>query len=261
MATSKGAEKDAGQTQATGNIISAIAQDADKDIGLTAISNYFNNKNAKRTAQENIDTVNAQNAAVSSAIKDYYTNNATSQNTSSADVDSYYNAIRNYNPNDYVYDFDEFDYDKTVDDFYNPNKDKIIDATAKTTQQTASGAGIGRGTGAATKIATDVADKNEALYNDALTQYNTDKASEYNEWSDYINKNQNKLNSLSQATNTQITNLGTVANAVNQNEQNEFEDTLGAQINANTAYNTAKAAKDNSGTADSGVFGIVSNLF
>jgi len=260
MAT-KGAEKDAGQTQATGNIISAIAQDADKDIGLTAISNYFNNKNAKRTAQENIDTVNAQNAAVSSAIKDYYTNNATSQNTSSADVDSYYNAIRNYNPNDYVYDFDEFDYDKNVEDFYNPNKNALIDQTAKTTQQTAAGSGLGRGTGAATAIATDVANKNEQLYANALNQYNTDRAQNYNEYSDYIANNQNKLKALSDATNTQLTNLGTVSNAVTQNEQNEFEDTLGAQINANTAYNTAKAAKDNSGTADSGVFGIVSNLF
>lgn len=257
----KAAEKDAGQTQATGNLISAIAQDADKDIGLTAISNYFNNKNSTAAAQENLETVESQNQQISDAIKNYYANNSTSKNTSSDDVDAYYGAIRNYDPNDYVYDFDEFDYDKTVDDFYNPNKDKIIDATAKTTQQTASGAGIGRGTGAATKIATDVADKNEALYNDALTQYNTDKASEYQEYSDYIDKNQNKLNALSQATNTQITNLGTVANAVSENEQNEFEDTLGAQQNANTAYNTAKQARDQSGSADSGVFGIVSNLF
>ena len=260
MAT-KAAEKDAGQTQATGNLISAIAQDADKDIGLTAISNYFNNKNSTAAAQENLETVESQNQQISDAIKNYYANNSTSTNTSSDDVDSYYDAIRDYDPNDYVYDFDEFDYDKTVDDFYNPNKDKIIDATAKTTQQTASGSGIGRGTGAATAIATDVADKNEALYNDALTQYNTDKASEYQEYSDYIDKNQNKLNALSQATNTKITNLGTVANAVSENEQNEFEDTLGAQQNANAAYNTAKQARDQSGSADSGVFGIVSNLF
>jgi hypothetical protein len=257
----KAAEKDAGQTQATGNLISAIAQDADKDLGLTAISNYFNNKNSTAAADENLKTVESQNQQISDAIKNYYANNSTSKNTSYEDVDAYYDAIRNYDPNDYVYDFDEFDYDKTVDDFYNPNKDKIIDATAKTTQQTASGSGIGRGTGAATAIATDVADKNEALYNDALTQYNTDKASEYQEYSDYIDKNQNKLNALSQATNTQITNLGTVANAVSENEQNEFEDTLGAQQNANTAYNTAKQARDQSGSADSGVFGIVSNLF
>lgn len=66
---------------------------------------------------------------------------------------------------------------------------------------------------------------------------------------------------MAQATNTQLTNLGTVSNAVTQNEQNEFEDTLGAQQNANTAYNTAKQARDQSGSADSGVFGIVSNLF
>jgi len=147
----KAAEKDAGQTQATGNLISAIAQDADKDIGLTAISNYFNNKNSTAAAQENLEIVESQNQQISDAIKNYYANNSTSTNTSSDDVDSYYDAIRNYDPNDYVYDFDEFDYDKTVDDFYNPNKDKIIDAVAKTTQQTASGAGIGRGTGAATK--------------------------------------------------------------------------------------------------------------
>lgn len=242
-------------------IISAIAQDADKDVGLTAVSNYFGNKEAQSKASDNLETVNAQNASISSAIKDYYANNSTSKNTSSADIDSYYSALREYNPSDYAYDFGEFDYGKTVDDFYNPNKDKIIDATAKTTQQMASGAGIGRGTGAASAIATDVADKNEELYNDALTQYNTDKASEYQEYSDYIDKNQNKLNALSDATNTQLTNLGTVSNAVSQNEQNEFEDTLGAQQAGYNAYNTAKNAKDSAGTADSGVFGIVSSLF
>jgi len=246
---------------AAANIISAIAQDADKDVGLTAISNYFGNKEAQSKANANVDTVESQNRAISDSIKNYYANNSTSKNTSSADVDSYYSALREYNPSDYAYDFGEFDYGKTVDDFYNPNKDKIIDATAKTTQQMASGAGIGRGTGAASAIATDVADKNEELYNDALTQYNTDKASEYQEYSDYIDKNQNKLNALSDATNTQLTNLGTVSNAVSQNEQNEFEDTLGAQQAGYNALNTAKQAAANAGTADSGVFGIVSSLF
>lgn len=246
---------------ASASLISAIAQDADKDVGLTAISNYFGNKSAKDTAQQNINTVNAQNTAISNAIKDYYSSNATSQNASASDVGEYYDALRNYNPSDYVYDFDEFDYDKSVEDFYNPNREALIQQTADTTQQRASGSGIGRGTGAATAIATDVAAKNEQLYANALDQYNTDRAQNYQEYSDYIDKNQSKLNALSQATNTQLTNLGSISNAVTQNEQNEFEDTLGAQINANTAYNTAKSAKDNTGNADSGVFGIVSNLF
>ena len=245
---------------AAANIISAIAQDADKDVGLTAISNYFGNKEAQSKASDNLKTVEAQNASISSAIKDYYANNSIAANTSSSDVGAYYKALREYNPSDYVYDFGEFDYGKTVDDFYNPNKDKIIDATAKTTQQMASGAGIGRGTGAATAIATDVAEKNEELYKDALSQFNTDRAQNYTEYSDYIDKNQKKLDALSNATNTQLTNLGTVSSAVTANEQNEFEDTLGAQQAGYAAYNTTKSAKDSAGTADSGIFGIGSSI-
>jgi hypothetical protein len=260
MANSTEASKNS-DTGATANLISAIAQDADKDVGLSAITNFFGNKNAKSAAQDNINTIKNQNQAISDAIKNYYANNSISQNASSADVAKYYSALENYNPNDYVYDFDEFNYDKSVSDFENPNKQQIIADTAKTTQQTAAGAGLGRGTGAATQIATDVANKNEDIYNTALNEYNTDRSQAYNEYSNYITNNQNKLNTLAQATNNQITNLGTVANQFTNNEENEFENTLNAQQAGYAAYNTAKSAKDNTGNADSGVFGVIASLF
>ena len=39
------------------SLISAIAQDADKDIGLTALTNYHANKKAINAAQQNINRV------------------------------------------------------------------------------------------------------------------------------------------------------------------------------------------------------------
>ena len=80
---------------------------------------------------------------------DEYYNNPENFLGTQADVDAYRAAVDSYNPQDYVYDFDEFNYDKDVDDFVNPYYDKIIGDTEKRISHSAAGAGVGRGTGAA----------------------------------------------------------------------------------------------------------------
>lgn len=114
----------------------------------------------------------------------------------------------------------------------------------------ASGYGIGRGTGAASTIATDVADKNEELYNDALTQYNTDGF-----WVSGVQRlHWQKSEQIKQHQMLPILNWRILEQFQVQllpNEQNEFEDTLGAQQTGYTALNTAKQAAANAGTANS----------
>ena len=151
------------------------------------------------------------------------------------DVDAYRAAIDSYDPNAFVYDFDEFSYDKDVDDFVNPYYDKIIKNTADKVQHSAAGAGIGRGTGTANAIAEAVAQQDDELYKTALQQYNTDRAQTYSEWSGNIDKMQQRLNQLKSATDTQLNNLGTLANDYTNQKQNQFSDMIASKQTRNNA--------------------------
>lgn len=153
------------------------------------------------------------------------------------DVQAYREAIKEYNPSDYVYDFREFKYtdengrEKTVDDFVNPYYDKIIGDTSKRIQHSAAGAGVGRGTGAATAIAQGVAEKEDQLYKTALDAYNQDRARSYSEWSGNIQAMQNKLNQLKAATDSQLTLKGNLASDYTDTQQQRVADEIAAKQN------------------------------
>lgn len=114
------------------------------------------------------------------------------------DVTNYRNSIEGYNPNDYIYDFDDFKnhWNKTKEDYLNPYYNKIINDTAIRAQGSAAGAGMGRSTFAAQNIARAVAQKEDELYKTALNEYNTDRSQAYKEYADAIARNQEKLNAL-----------------------------------------------------------------
>lgn len=169
---------------------------------------------------------------IDSLMEQYYSNPENFLGTRE-DVDAYKEAIASYNPDDFVYDFGEFNYDKTVDDFVNPYYDKIIKDTSDRVQHSAAGAGVGRGTGAANAIAEAVAQKDDELYKTALQQYNTDRAQTYSEWSGNIDKMQQRLNQLRAATETKMNNLGTLANDYTTQQQNYFGDQVASMQNRN----------------------------
>ena len=112
------------------------------------------------------------------------------------DLTNYRASIEGYNPNDYVYDFGDFNYDKTKEDFLNPYYNQIIGDAAQKAQGSAAGAGMGRSTFAAQNIARAVAQKEDELYKTALQEYNTDRSQAYKEYADAITRNQEKLNAL-----------------------------------------------------------------
>jgi hypothetical protein len=128
-----------------------------------------------------------------------------------ADANAYRQAIGGYDPNSFVYNRGQFGYNKTRDDFLNPNYDKIIGDTAATVQHTAAGAGLGRGTGAATSIADAVVKKNEELYNDAQRAYEADRDFAYKSYSDYAQAMQDALNQKRAATESKIALQGNLA--------------------------------------------------
>lgn len=112
------------------------------------------------------------------------------------DVNKFKSSIDGYNPEDYVYDFGDFKYDKTKEDFLNPYYNQIIGDAAQKAQGSAAGAGMGRSTFAAQNIARAVAQKEDELYKTALQEYNTDRSQAYKEYAEAITRNQERLNAL-----------------------------------------------------------------
>lgn len=115
---------------------------------------------------------------------------------SKEDVSKYKSSIEGYDPNDYVYDFKDFKYKKTKEDFLNPYYNQIISDVAQKAQGSAAGAGMGRSTFAAQNIARAVAQKEDELYKTALQEYNTDRSQAYKEYAEAITRNQERLNAL-----------------------------------------------------------------
>lgn len=142
------------------------------------------------------------------------------------DVTKYRELIDTYDPNEFVYDAPEFEDKFDVNDYYVPNKQAIIDKTADAIQARAAGQGVGRGTGAANAIATGVAEKNEELYKDALAARNADRQFAYSLWQANIQNAQNRLKSLQEGRNTQMSLYGNMAEDY-QNWQNaKFQNQL-----------------------------------
>lgn len=158
------------------------------------------------------------------------------------DVNNYKADIEGYNPEDYVYDFDDFNYTKTKEDFLNPYYSKIIGDTRDQIQHTAAGAGLGRGTGAALNIAKGVAEKEDELYKTAMEEYNQDRDFEYQKYADAITNNQNKLNAIREGQQYKIGLEGDLAQDYYNTQDQAMADALKVkqdQLNAKTAYTTA----------------------
>lgn len=112
------------------------------------------------------------------------------------DINAYRTAIAEYNPEDYAANVGEFTFDKTKEDYLNPYYSRIIGDTANTIQHSAAGAGLGRGTGAALNIAKGTAEKSDELYRTAMQDYTQDRDFAYQQFTDAIRNNQNRLNAI-----------------------------------------------------------------
>lgn len=210
--------------------IGEIVAGAVQGIGGLALGAYdsYKTREAKEKARKELEKLglesDASYATMLQDLTDYY---AKRNSLGTADdAKSYSDLIHGYDPNDFVYDFDEFDYNKSVEDFYNPYRDKIIKGTSDALQHTAAGAGLGRGTGAALNIAKGVADKDQELYNTAYDQFSDDRNTSYNQWSDYIDKMQQKLNTLQQGYTTKVSMQGDLADDFYKVQDEQMADKL-----------------------------------
>lgn len=173
-------------------------------------------------------------------INDYYDNRVSLGNVN--DVASYRNSIEGYNPSDYVYNFGDFNYNKTKEDFLNPYYNKIIGDAAMKAQGSAAGAGMGRSTFAAQNIARAVAQKEDELYKTALNEYNTDRSQAYKEYSDAIARNQEKLNALREGAQYKMGLEGNLAKDYISSQDNQQSDLMNLRqdkLNAKQQYDMA----------------------
>ena len=233
-------------------IIAGAAAGLAGQLGGAAISGYYGDKASEREANARREAAAQlrQQGAVTDAqynqlidqINQYY-NTRGSLGTRS-DVNTYKQAISNYNPEDYAADVGEFNYGKSVEDFTNPYYAQIIGQTRDQLQHTAAGAGLGRGTGAALNIAQGVASKSDELYNTAMNQYNQDRSFEYRKYADAIRNNQNRLNALNSANQYKIGLQGNLASNYYDTQDSRMSDIMQAQqdrLNAQTGYASAIA--------------------
>lgn len=137
---------------------------------------------------------NAEYQRIISDINSYYDMRPSLGNQ--GDINAYRSAIAEYNPEDYAADVGEFKFDKTKEDYLNPYYSRIIGDTANTIQHSAAGAGLGRGTGAALNIAKGTAEKSDELYRTAMQDYTQDRDFAYQQFTDAIRNNQNRLNAI-----------------------------------------------------------------
>ena len=133
-------------------------------------------------------------------------------------VNQYKDLIDSYQPQ--VYDFDKFSYNKTVDDFLNPEAEKIAQLAGLQTQSDLAAKGAAKGTGALASLGYSRVKAAEDLYKDAQSQYNADRSQAYKEYGDYITNMQNKLDTISQG---QLDKTKLLGGAI-QNEQTQQSD-------------------------------------
>lgn len=107
-------------------------------------------------------------------------------------------AINSYEPE--VYNFGKFgdEYSKTVDDFLNPEAEKIANLAGLKTQADLASRGAAKGTGGLAGIGYSRWEAAEKLYNDAQQALQNDRTQAYTEYSDFIRNMQNKLDTLNQ---------------------------------------------------------------
>lgn len=140
-------------------------------------------------------------------------------------VQQYKDLISNYEPQ--VYDFDKFSYDKSVEDFINPEAEKIAQLAGLETQAQMAGQGNAKGSGGLANMGYSRWKAAEDLYKDAQSQYNADRSQAYKEYGDYITNMQNKLNTISQGQLQKANLLGGAISNEQQQQSDYISDLLG----------------------------------
>lgn len=216
--------------------------------GMGALVNLYNSSKEReyqreqdRKRRQALEQANAvaqqQYDQMIGLMNDYDTNRF--HYTTPANEKEFMQLVGSYNPNDYVYDFDKFNYGKSVDDFIDPNAEKIAEMAGLSTQGNATLAGNAGGTGALANMGYSRWQAASDLYKQAKDDLLRDRQQAYGEYSDYIRNMQNKLNTMSTQQMNKINLLGGNIDKEQQLKSDYMSDLLGimgdkASTNVNT---------------------------
>lgn len=192
----------------------------------------------QREIQKALAQSNTQYQKMENLLKDY--NDDRYNWADDATYKQFMDLVNNYDPNSYVYNFGKFgdDYNKTVDDFIDPNAQKITEMAGLQQQADSTVAGNAGGTGALANMGYSRWNAASDLYKQAKDDLYRDKNQAYQEYSDYITNMQNKLNTLSNQQMKKIDMLGGNVEKEEQAKSDYMADLLGvmgdkAQSNIN----------------------------
>jgi len=195
---------------AVGEMIGGIAGGM-FDTAMNYIQSEKNRKEAKRASQEKARRIaEAGQAAdvtyndIIDMLEDYKAGQY--EWATPEQKEMYQQLVTSYEPQ--TYDFDKFSYDKTTEDFLNPEAEKIAELAGLKKQAELAGMGAAKGSGADAVMGYSKWEAAEKLYNDAQRALQEDRGQAYQEYGDYIDRMQRKLDTMNQGTLNKISLLG-----------------------------------------------------
>ena len=210
---------------------------------FTSLSEADSEEEKRKILEQAAETYNTDLDGIVSSLEQFYNENPSIG--SADDITKYKELVADYDPNEFVYDFEDFDSSGyNINDYYAPNRSAVLQNTADMAQATAAGQGVGRGTGAVNNIASALVDKNEELAKNAQDAMNQDRQFAYQIWNSNIQNNQNRLNQLKSAYTTQMDLYGDLAQNYQDWNTEKMQNLTQAQLekaNNNLSLQLAKA--------------------
>lgn len=248
---------------ALGDIISS----ATDFLGLT---NVEGKKKAYDNAQSTLQDTLAKSGQTYSQILESIKGtgqNLQNQLGGSASVSDWINSIKEAGNKDYSVDsskVSDFDWDKTVSDYLDPNASYMINEATQAAQNTLAGQGGLFSGGAGQQLQAVASDKARELYGDAQEQMNKEKSFDYNKLLDELNIDIGNVNREQSQDTAYSSNLGNVANAYQtsvSDTQEGINNTLLSQIQNDSSIQQALAnlgiSEASAPTALGSIFGDV----
>lgn len=174
--------------------------------GINAYSAYKDRKDAQRRRDNANEQISAWQQQAEKILRESEANRT--QLTDEGSVNRYKAMRDSYDPSAFTLEPKKFDKSVyNVEDYLNPNRDAIMENIAKKSQSTAAGAGLGHSSGALEAYIDAALEKDEELYREARQEMKDERAFDYGAYTDYINQQQKKLDSMQQGYRTQLETL------------------------------------------------------
>src|SRR5574344_362084 len=185
-------------------------------LGLTNIEGTKDAyDNAKSTLQDTLAQSGQTYAQILESIKGTG-RNLQNQLGGSASVSDWIDSIKKAGSKDYSVDsskVSDFDWDKTVSDYLDPNASYMINQATQAAQNTLAGQGGLFSGGAGQQLQAVASDKARELYGDAQEQMKKEKSFDYNKLLDELNIDAGNIQREQNQDTAYSSNLGNVADA------------------------------------------------